>query len=230
MVKIKICGLTNLEDAALCERVGVNFLGFVTEYPLSVPWNLSREKTKSLIKGIRDKVSTVVVTSGSFSHILEVVYFTHPHFVQLHGFEDPEMIKRIVKELRKEKIKVIKALSLKEKGKEAYFKVQDPLEAAKILEKSGIFALTLDSCAKNLSGGTGIPLDWKLAKKIRESISIPMILAGGLNSFNVEKAIEIVKPYGIDVLSGVESLPGKKDEEKIISLVKTVRRVKINAT
>ncbi|MEA1963666.1 MAG: phosphoribosylanthranilate isomerase [Candidatus Aerophobetes bacterium] len=223
MVKIKICGITSLKDALLCIKEGVDFLGFVTEYPVSVPWNVSREKAQDLIRKVKNKVNTVVVTSGEVSKILEIAQFTSPHFLQLHGKESLIDMRRITKKLKKRGIRVIKALSLNNKTYQAFFEIQDPLKAAKALEKVGIFALTLDSKTSAMPAGTGVPLNWELAKKIKKDISLPLILAGGLSSANVKRAIRIVKPFAVDVLSGVET-DFKKDPEKVSSFIKEVRK------
>jgi len=222
MVKIKICGITSLKDALLCIKEGVDFLGFVTEYPVAVPWNLSREKAQELIQKVKDRVNTVVVTSGDVSKILEITYFTRPHFLQLHGKESLIDIQRITKKLKERDIKVIKALSIDNKTYQAFFEIENPLKAAKALEKVGIFALTIDSKTDVMPAGTGIPLRWELAKKIKESISLPLILAGGLSSVNVKRAIKIVKPFAVDVLSGVET-NFKKDPQKVSSFIKEVK-------
>ncbi|MCD6472360.1 phosphoribosylanthranilate isomerase [Candidatus Aerophobetes bacterium] len=221
MVKIKICGITSLKDALLCIKEGVDFLGFVTEYPIAVPWNLSREKARDLIQEVKNKVNTVVVTSGDISKILEIAQFTNPHFLQLHGKESLMDIERIANKLKKRNIKVIKALSLNNKTYQSFFEIKNPLKAAKALEKVGIFALTIDSKTDVMPAGTGIPLNWELAKKIKENISLPLILAGGLSSINVERAIKIVEPFAVDVLSGVET-NFKKDPQKVSSFVKEV--------
>jgi len=222
MVKIKICGITSLKDALLCIREGVDFLGFVTEYPISVPWNLSREKARDFIIRTKDKVSTVVVTSGDVSKILEIARFTSPHFIQLHGKESLIDIEKITKKLKERDIKVIKALSLNNKTFQAFFEISDPLKAAKALEKLEIFALTIDSKTDVMPAGTGVLLNWELAKKIKKDISLPLILAGGLSSANVKRAVKIVKPFAVDVLSGVET-NFKKDPQKVSNFIKEVK-------
>lgn len=228
MVKVKVCGLTNLEDISLCQKAGADLLGFVTEYPVPVPWNLPRQTARNLIKKGKGQTLTVVVTSGPLPHILEVAHFTRPDFLQLHGLEDLNAIKKLVQELKKKDIRIIKALSLKDG--QACFEIPDPLKAARILDKTGIFAIVLDNRTEAMPGGTGSVLNWELAAKIREEVSLPLILAGGLNSSNVEKAIRMVKPYGVDVLSGVESRSARKDIEKVTAFVKAVRKAEKDVT
>jgi len=88
---------------------------------------------------------------------------------------------------------------------------------------TGIDALLVDAFTKDKPGGTGISLNVKLLRKIRENIDVPLIIAGGINSSNVKKYIEYVKPFAIDVITGVEKEKGKKDKEKVEELVKILR-------
>jgi len=222
-VRVKVCGITSLDDAMLCVDAGADAVGFVTEYPIPVPWNLDREKTKELISKLPPFVSTTVVTSGSLSKILEIAGATTPDAVQLHGEEGLVDIKRTVEELASEGIKVIKALSIDVDTQRARFEIRDPVEAAHSLEDSGVHAILLDSRSKSMPAGTGIALSWKLAREIREQTSTPVILAGGLNRRNVRDAIRAVRPYAVDVITGVEDYPGKKDPDKVRDFIEAAK-------
>jgi phosphoribosylanthranilate isomerase len=140
--------------------------------------------------------------------------------LQLHGEESPELVRSVVKVLRDEGTHVIKALSA-DVSKQLV--VKDLLSKAIDIQNCGVEALVLDSKTNEMPAGTGIPLNWETARTIRENLDIPMILAGGLNPTNVKDAIRIVKPYGVDVLSGVEVSPGIKDHEKIRAFVKACK-------
>jgi phosphoribosylanthranilate isomerase len=203
-------------DVKACMELGVDAVGFVVEYPLSVPWNLGRERARELMSLVYPFVSRVLVTSGDLRKIVELVEFLKPDVLQLHGEEDSFLVRRIVKRLHEEGVRVIKALSVDVSGRPA---VEDLVSKAIELQDCGIDALVLDSKTGKMPGGTGVVLDWEIARTIREKLAIPMILAGGLNPDNVKKAIRIVKPYGIDVLTGVEVSPGIKDYEKIKALL-----------
>jgi len=216
LVRVKVCGLMREIDVKACMESGVDALGFVVEYPVSVPWNLTRERAKKLMSLVYPFVSRVLVTSGDLSKIVELVEFLKPDVLQLHGEEDPSLVRRIVERLREEGVRVIKALSVDVSRQPA---VEDLLSKAIELQDCGIDALVLDSKTSKMPAGTGVVLDWKMARTIREKLDIPMILAGGLNPENVKNAIQTVKPYGIDVLTGVEVSPGIKDHEKIKALV-----------
>jgi len=219
-VRVKVCGLMREIDVKACIELGVDAVGFVVEYPIPVPWNLTRKRARELMSLVYPFVSRVLVTSGDLKKILELVRFLRPDVLQLHGEEDPTLVRRIVKRLRNEGVRVIKAFSIDVSRQP---NVEDLSSKAIELQNCGIDALVVDSKTGKMPGGTGVVLDWKMARTIREKLDIPMILAGGLNPSNVKKAIQIVKPYGVDVLTGVEVSPGIKDYEKIKAFVKACR-------
>ena len=220
---MKICGIKSLDDAILCIDAGADAVGFVTEYPLPVPWNLERERTRELISKLPPFVSTIVVTSGSLGKILEIARATVPDVLQLHGEERLADMEKVVEELADDGIKVIKALSIDVDSQRAYFEIPDPVEAAHSLQDSGIHAIILDSRTKSMPAGTGITLSWRIAREIREQISLPVILAGGLNQGNVRDAIRAVRPYAVDVITGVEAYPGKKDPDKVRAFIEAAK-------
>jgi len=117
-------------------------------------------------------------------------------------------------------VKVIKALPIDVKTGKVYGR--DAIDAALSYERTGIDAILLDSKTDKI-GGTGKTFDWDIARRVREKINIPLILAGGLNSRNVKKAIEYVKPYAVDVISGVET-SGRKDERKVKEFVMAAKQ------
>ena len=224
-MKVKICGITNLEDAYLCIEEGADFLGFVTEFPVDVPWNLTREKAKFLIEKVKDKVNTVVVTSGTIDKILDIVKFTEPKFLQLHGKERLSDIERLVSEISSAGVKIIKALPIHIDTKKAFFEIEEPEEAILSIQSAGVWGITVDSKTKSMPAGTGKTLDWSFVKKLRNLINIPFFIAGGLNSSNVEIAIKELQPFGVDVITGVEEKPGKKDPEKVKSFIKKAKKL-----
>lgn len=222
-VRVKICGIRSLGDAILCIESGADALGFVTEYPIPVPWNLEREKTREIISMLPPFVSSTVVTSGSLGKILEIARVTAPDAIQLHGEEKLADIEKTVEKLADDGIKVIKALSIDVDSEMAHFEIPDPVEAARSLQDSGIHAIVLDSRTKSMPAGTGLTLSWKIAQEIREQTSLPIILAGGLNQGNVRDAIRAVRPYALDVITGVETHPGKKDPDKVRTFIEVAK-------
>ena len=101
------------------------------------------------------------------------------------------------------------------------------LEAAAVLAATGISGIAVDSKTAKRPAGTGVPLDWRAIEQISSSISIPLILAGGLTLQNVTGAIERVRPYGVDIISGVEKAPGIKDENRVRRFVRTVKQIRV---
>ncbi len=227
MTRIKICGLKTEADIRLCVKAGADALGFVTEYPVPVPWNLDRTNARKLIAAAPPFVTTVAVVGGSVEAILQIAETVKPHFLQLHGDETKEEIEHICATLADTGIKVIKALRIDVDTGKAQFAEQDPLEAAAVLAATGISGIAVDSKTAKRPAGTGVPLDWRAVEQISSSISIPLILAGGLTIQNVTGAIERVRPYGVDIISGVEKAPGIKDENQVRRFVRTVKQIRM---
>ena len=214
-MRVKICGIRDEEELKMCVKYA-DAVGFVTEYPSDVPWNITREEARELISKTPPFTCTVIVTSGSVEDVVELVEYTKPNAVQLHGNESEEEVKEIIEAVD---AKVIKALPVDVGTGRVYGR--DAVEAALSYEKVGVDAILLDSKTERV-GGTGKTFNWEVARRVREEIGIPLILAGGLNSGNVGRAIEYVKPYAVDVISGVET-NGRKDERKVREFVKAVK-------
>jgi phosphoribosylanthranilate isomerase len=222
MTRIKICGLTRDEDIRLCAQAGVNALGFVVEYPIAVPWNLDRMKALRLMHGVPPFVTRVIVVGDDPATVVDLAKILKPHAVQLHGSEPLSVTARLVSEIKALGAQVIKALRISIATGKCCSGCADPLEAAKLIEGAGVDGLVLDSVSEAMPAGTGKSIDWSIARQIRESVRLPVILAGGLNADNVGRAVSAVKPYGVDVISGVENPVGKKDPEKVTAFVKAV--------
>lgn len=223
MVKVKICGITTVEDALMCADAGADYLGFVTEFPQPVPWNLTRKESLQIIDKVRTRVSTIVVTTGAPNKVLELARLIRPDFVQLHGEERLFEIDELAKELMKDNIKIVKALPIKVGDNKAIFELEEPVEAALAIESTGVWGITIDSRTEAMPAGTGVKADWGLAEKIRSRISCNFGLAGGLNPDNVRQAIEEVHPDMVDVISGVEAKYGEKDASKVKEFIRAAK-------
>jgi phosphoribosylanthranilate isomerase len=201
-IKVKICGTTSLKDAFLAVESGADAIGFIF-YKMS-PRNISQKEAKEIILQLPPFIETVGVfvneTSDKINRIAEQCKLNS---IQLHGEESPALCRRV-------KRKVIKAFRVKN---------ADSLKSIASYDVSGFL---LDSYNDGSKGGTGQVFDWNLALRVKKQG--PVILAGGLNPYNVFTAIHRVKPYGVDVCSGVENSPGIKDHEKIREFIKSVRR------
>ena len=193
MIRVKVCGLMNENDFKHCVRAGVHTLGFVVEFPVSVPWNLTRKRAKELIQAVPPFVNTCIVTGGAVEKVVSLAEKTRPNVVQLHYEETLEDVKTIARELREIGIKTIKALRIDSEGK-CKFDIDDPTEAAQALSKSGVSAILVDSYTESMPGGTGVMVDLTTFQTIQQASTIPVILAGGLNPDNVQSIVRDVNP------------------------------------
>ncbi len=222
MTRIKICGLTRDEDIGLCTQAGAHALGFVVEYPVDVPWNLDRGTAQALMGGVPPFVTRVIVVGDDPKRVIDLVKILKPHVVQLHGCETLSVTASLVAETKALGVQVIKALRISVVTGRCCSECENPFEAAKLIEETGVDALVLDSVSESRPAGTGQSINWSVARKIRESARVPVILAGGLNSHNVSQAIAAVNPHGVDVISGVENPVGRKDPGKVKAFIKAV--------
>lgn len=207
-VKVKICGLTRSEDVRIACSAGADFCGVVVEVPGS-----KRSRTKEQARSLFEKAeaATVAVTrSKSLSELIELVRFLSPSVLQLHGDEKPELVSDLK---RKVSCQVWKALPLPPTGQKTF--VQVLLKQVQDFIKAGCDAFVLDTATVRGFGGTGVLVSWELAAELVRFSNTPCFLAGGLTPENVSEAIAVVKPYGVDVSSGVEISPGIKDPEKV---------------
>lgn len=223
MTRIKICGITTVEDILLCEDAGVEALGFVVEYPIDVPWNLDRQTAGELMRMTSPFVSRVIVVGDDPRTIIELTELLKPHAVQLHGNEPVSATKKLVSEIHSLGAKALKPLRFSVETGKCLSACEDPFDAARLIEDTGADALVLDSVSGVRPAGTGRSIDWELAGEIRGRVSLPIVLAGGLDSNNVGKAVAAVIPYGVDVISGVEKPVGRKDSARVRAFVEAVR-------
>ena len=201
VVRVKVCGITTLADALHAVAMGADALGFVF-YPGS-PRYITSASARQIIAKLPPFVSIVgLFVNANSDVIINTIAECGLDVVQLHGDELPE-------QCCYGGVKVIKAV-----------RVKDETCLAGI-EKYPVAALLLDAWSADAYGGTGQLGRWDLAAQVANQT--PVILAGGLNSGNVAQAIEIVKPYAVDVSSGVESAPGCKDPALIKSFIYTVK-------
>ncbi len=215
-------------DVDMAVNAGADSLGFVTEYPVSVPWNMDRRETARLIAYTPPFVTTTAVVGGPVEHILDITRAVRPNFVQLHGDESLDEIRAICTALKDTGIKVIKALRIDVDTGQALFDISDPVEASTVLAESGIVAIVVDSKTASRPAGTGVTLDWDVIKKVSGAVQLPLILAGGLNCENVAEAINQVRPYAVDVISGVEEKTAVKGEKLINDFIRVVKTVRVS--
>ena len=210
-VRVKICGITRYEDLAVAAEAGADAVGFVVDVPSS-PRNLTTGKALKLIKRTPIFVKTVAVTvPKNLYHITRIYEKLRTDSIQIHGDNFSYTIREEFPNTS-----LIRALQVSSTNRV----VKAAIKAAKDFD-----AILLDS---GKYGGTGKTHEWQLDKLVKEAIyPKPLILAGGLKPENVKEAICTVKPYAVDVSSGVESLPGIKDSEKIFEFIKKAKEVDV---
>lgn len=210
----------NNKDVQLCIKAGVDMLGFVVDYPTPVPWDLSIDEARELIQHVPPFVSTCVVTGGTVEKVIDIALETRPNVVQLHYKETLSEVKEIASELRIYGIKTMKALRIDSKGN-CNFEINDPAMAVYELSKTGLSAILVDSYTESMPGGTGVMVNLSAFRTIQKESTLPVILAGGLNPTNIQSLINEVHPFAVDVMTGVEEKPGKKDAERILEFMKS---------
>lgn len=209
-VRVKICGITREEDLAVVFNAGAEAVGFVVGVPSS-PRNISLEKAEKLVRLVPVFAKSVLVTvPTNMDALLEQCERLSPDILQIHG-ENISDASRLREKLPHTPL--IKAVN----------SVQIALQASKSFD-----AILFDSFVDGKYGGTGIVHDWKLSKRAKQVIHPkPLILAGGLDPKNVKGAVSIVKPYAVDVSSGVEAQPGIKDRKKVMEFIRNAKETKI---
>lgn len=215
MTWIKICGITNLEDALTAVEAGADALGFVF-YEKS-PRKVDPETARRIVGELPATVDKVGVFVNQFEDsICAVADEVGLTGVQLHGdYGDPHVADLIVK--RRPDIKVLAGISMLHPNPEGWAMMWHP---------DAVHAFLVDSGDTSKYGGTGKSFDWQANRPKVEVIARlgRVVVAGGLNPGNVTQAISILKPWGVDVSSGVEVGPGKKDPGKVRAFVSTARK------
>lgn len=214
---VKVCGTTSLRDAQLSVAAGANALGFIFA---PSPRRVEVAAAAEIVAALAGEVESIgVFVNESPTTAAEVANRVGLSGVQLHGDEAPSQIADYRRELGQRKI--IKALSVSNLQGNNDLQLEDYLDAHDSLD-----AILLDSGSAQQRGGTGVPFDWQHAAAIASRIRdrMPLIIAGGLNASNVARAIEVFQPWGVDVVSGVESSPGTKDEIKLREFMSAVRQ------
>jgi len=198
--RIKICGITRVEDALLAAELGAHAVGFVFA---ESPRRISPDVAAEIIGQLPLFVSPVgVFVNESTATIRSIVERCGLAAVQLHGDETPDDARALAG------VKVIKAIRVKDASSLAG------------LDQWPVSAFLLDTYSRDARGGTGTAFNWDLAREAR--LPAPMILAGGLGPANIREAIETVRPYGVDLSSGVESEPGRKDHALLRQLFEQI--------
>lgn len=193
---VKVCGITRLEDLRAVAEAGADAIGLVIGFPSS-PRNLSLEAARRIAREARGGPFSIAVLEGSDPRLVEdVCSAVEPYGLQVYGPADPD--------------------SLRSLGVRFLIRPVAP-EARELPE--GFDAVLLDR-----SHGKGLPIDLEVAAEFVRRSSLPVILSGGLNPYNVAEVVRRVRPFGVDASSGLESAQGVKDSAKVRAFVERARR------
>ena len=203
MTRVKICGITNKDDALTAARLGASALGFVF-YKKSSRC-ISPYKARKIIEGLPPFVVPVgIFVNQKEGALKDIVNFCGITTIQLHGEETPVYCRRL------KQFKLIKALRIK-----------GHVDWDAVKQYETVSALLFDTYHEDQYGGGGQSFNWNLLNE--KKIDKPFILSGGLNAQNVGEALNCVKPYALDVSSGVEESPGKKSEQRLVEFFEALK-------
>lgn len=201
MTWIKICGVTSVEDAEQVIELGADAIGL--NFVLSSKRRVTREQAAGIVRAVQGRVELVaVVADPTDAEVKELREELGISWLQLHGQEPAARVSRLLPN-------AYKAVA-----------IEDAADARRAATFPGE-RLLVDTKVSGASGGTGKVFDWQLVTELAERRQL--ILAGGLTPLNVASAVRVLEPFGVDVASGVESAPGKKDVEKLRAFVQAVR-------
>lgn len=208
-IKVKICGITNAEDAAAVVEAGADALGFLC-YRKS-PRYVEPEVVKRIVATLPPFVLPVgVFVNEELKTVRDLMDVCGLAVAQLHGDETAAYCEALGRP-------VLRALRLRDRG--------TLLRMAEYRGRAGVRGFVVDAHGEGAYGGTGQMADWALAAEA--AAAAPVLLAGGLTPENVAAAIKQVRPYGVDVSSGVEASPGRKDHEKVRDFIRAAKLVSV---
>ncbi len=206
-MKVKICGITRTEDAEFAVNAGADAIGIVN-VPESKRF-VDLEKAKKIFSHVPTSLLKFVVSTPKNLEDAIKIQKTGATVLQVHNDVTPKLLKKIKE---KTKLRVVKQIAVDEKCFEKIKKYENLVDM-----------FLLDTRVQGEFGGTGKTHDWSISSETVKKTKKPVILAGGLNLENVADAIKKVKPYMVDVASGVEKTPGIKDKEKVARFIKNAK-------
>lgn len=224
-VKVKICGIKRESDVQMCLRPGVDILGFVVEYPVPVPWNLSRAQALPLLRLVRAPHRSCIVTGGAPAKVIALAAGLRPDLVQLHYQETLADTIIIAEALRELGIGVIKTVPPAGEDRKAQFGAAEVDTVVAALGQTNVCGLLADSRVPAQAAAKGVFLDLQFCARIIRLATKPVFIAGGINAGNVCDVVRQTGAGGIDVMSGVERSPGAKDAALLSRLLAAVRRI-----
>jgi phosphoribosylanthranilate isomerase len=224
VLKVKICGTTSPEDAVMAQEAGVDFIGLLVDVPFS-----SRSVSMGGAVRIASAVDIPIVTviyGMTVSDIMELDRTLRPHAIQLMDDSPPGRVLLLSKLIKAEIWKSFFLPPGNVMNVERYEKTVEKMSKIMInYVKSGVKVILIDTAIPDKRGGTGRRHDWRIASELIRRAGVPVFLSGGIRPENVAEAVCLVNPYGVDLCSGVECKPGKRDPMKLKKLMDEVNRL-----
>ena len=214
---VKICANTNLDDALLAASLGADALGFVFA---PSPRRVTAEQVAAITRDLPAAVETIgVFTSVDPEEIRTAVQTAGLTGVQLHSAYDPSLIAQLAAQLSG-----VRLIQTTHRSVAAHDPAAGAEEIVQLRTAPHLQAVLVDSRTAGAAGGTGIAFDWETAHASLKGLApMPLIVAGGLHPENVQEAIRVLQPWGVDVASGVEAAPGRKDPRKLAAFIAQAR-------
>ena len=218
--KVKICGITNVDDALMVEALGADYIGVLLDVEES-PRSVSYKTLKEIIKAT--KIPIVVLLDKKEKDIEDIIKDLCPYAIQFLGDVTEENLLSLRSSVSCDLWLPLHLPPVDED----FSDFERLIKRLRIFSNAGIATVVIDTKltlkGKEIRGGTGKISNWDIAKRLVEKTEIPIFLAGGLNPDNIRDAIKVVNPYGVDVSSGVESICRKKDKEKVERIIKIAK-------
>lgn len=216
---LKICGLMNKEGIDICLRLGVDRIGFVVEYPLAVPWNLSAETAAELRSYIPEGYQACMVAGGSVEEIIRLCDIVKPDLVQVHYKETLSQTIDIVALCKERGITVLKTLPVTDESSLEQFGTTNLEEILEMINQSPIEEILVDSRQGRNVASKNLKLDTSLAKMIIDLSKKTVVVAGGIKADNLQEIVEGTGCVAVDIMNGSEDAPGQKNEEVIRKII-----------
>jgi phosphoribosylanthranilate isomerase len=205
--RVKICGHTDHGDLAASVAAGADAVGVITAVDVETPRAVAVPEAAELLAAVPPMATGVLVTMPeTIAEAVELIGRTSPDAIQVHGTLDPDAVADLRERVH---VDVIATVDAEEPDLAAYAEAAD--------------ALLVDTPSEDGRGGTGRTHDWEATSEATADLDVPVVLAGGLDPENVTDAIETVRPFGVDVASGVEEAGGAKDRAAVRSFVANAR-------
>ena len=205
MAKVKICGMTDLRDALKAYELGADFVGFI--FFDKSPRRLEPDHTRVIIEDLPKELTKVgLFLDQDLEYVRSTAKKCHVDILQLHGNESPAYCKSL-----KDDFKIIKT-----------FRVKDEASIGLVNKYEDVDYYLFDTYVEGMPGGTGKSFNWDILKG--KSFNKPIFIAGGLKPDNVKEAVEKLAPYAVDVASGVERSPGKKDYKRLKEFIDNAKK------